>query len=227
MANWLKFRLQEEAGEEGAEGGEGAAEAGVVDAGAEGAAEDDVSRETGEGEGVNGYWPDDWQSRLSKGDEKLAKQFGRYASPEAVGEALIAAQNKIRSGQLTQALPENPTEDELKSWRKDNGIPEAPDKYDLKFDSGLVIGEEDKPIIDSFLETAHGKNLNPDQAKAAVEWYYQEQERQEQAIQEQDNEQRQEALDALNVEWGANFRPNINRVEGLLSKFPEDIRDNP
>lgn len=175
---------------------------------------------------AKGYWPDDWVTRVSKGDEKIAKQIGRYASPEAMAEALIAAQTKIRSGELKAALPKDAKPEEIAEWRKNNSIPESPDKYDLTFESGLVIGDDDKPMIGEFLKAAHEKNYSPDQVKSAVEWYYKEQERQAQERQDMDNEQRTQTLDALNQEWGGNFRRNINMVEGLLSMFPESVRDS-
>jgi len=171
-------------------------------------------------------WPADWQERLAKGDDKRAAHVKRYASPEAMADALIAAQNRIRSGELKSALPENPKAEELAAWRKDNGIPESPDKYDLKFDDGLVIGKDDKPIVDAFLKSAHDVNMQPNQVKATVAWYYKEQERAAEAQAVQDDQQRVEALDTLNVEWGTDFRKNVNLIQGtVLSRFPTPVRD--
>jgi len=179
----------------------------------------------GNSEPSKSTWPDDWQSRLAKGDSKLAARFQRYASPEAMAEALIAAQNRISSGELKSALPKDPKPEELAAWRKENGIPETPDKYDLKFDDGLVIGDDDKPIIEGFLKAAHERNMTPEQAKGAIGWYYEEQKRLSDERSSRDEQQRQTALDALNAEWGGNFRRNINMVDGLLTRFPEDVRD--
>lgn len=154
------------------------------------------------GDEGKGYWPDDWQTKVAKGDEKRAAHIKRYASPEAMADALIAAQNRIRAGDLKAALPENAKPEELSAWRKDNGIPDAPDKYDLKFDDGLAIGAEDKPIIDAFLKTAHAANMKPEQVKTAVKWYYDEQTRQAEERSQKDVTERAAALDVLNAEWG-------------------------
>lgn len=174
---------------------------------------------------AKGYWPDDWAQRISKGDDKRLQRISRYASPEALGDALIAAQNRISAGELKPALPANAKPEELAVWRKDNGIPEKPEGYDLNLGDGLVIGEKDKPIIDGFLKTAHDSNMRPDEVKATLRWYYTEVERQAQARELQDNTDRQHALDALNSEWGATFRRNVNMVQGLLDRFPEAVRD--
>lgn len=171
-----------------------------------------------------GYWPADWQDRVSKGDEKRAAVLKRYASPEAVADALIAAQNRIRSGELRPTLPANAKPEELATWRKDNGIPEKPADYDLKFDNGVVIGEQDKPVIDKFLAAAHEQNMRPEQVKATVAWYYQEQERIAEEMAQRDEEHRLETLDALNVEWGKDFRREINMIHGVLARFPDDVR---
>lgn len=170
------------------------------------------------------YWPADWQDRVSKGDEKRAAVLKRYASPEAVADALIAAQTRIRSGELRPTLPANAKPEEIAAWRKDNGIPETPAGYELKFDNGIVIGEQDKPVIDKFLTSAHEQNMRPEQVKAVVGWYYQEQERIAEEMAQRDEEQRLETLDKLNVEWGKDFRREINMIHGVLARFPDDVR---
>lgn len=171
------------------------------------------------------YWPDDWRQKWAGADEKKLTRLSRFASPEAVFDSYIAAENKIRSGELKSVLPKDAKPEEVAQWRKDNGIPEAPDKYDLKFDSGLVIGEEDKPIIDEFLKSAHGANYTPEQAKGAIEWWYKDRERQVQTLQTKDSKDKDATLDALNAEWGKEFRTNMNMIDGVLAQFPEDVRD--
>lgn len=169
-------------------------------------------------------WPDDWRDKYSKGDAKKLARLGKYSSPEAAFDALIAAQNRISAGELKGILPKNATPEETTQWRKDNGIPDAPDKYDLKFDNGLVIGEADKEIVDGFLKSAHAKNLNTDQVKSTIEWYYSEQERMAAEREKKDDQERAVALDALNAEWGSEFRRNTNAIKGILQTFPEEVR---
>lgn len=174
---------------------------------------------------VEGYWPADWSDRLSKGDEKRANVLKRFASVEALADGYIAANNRIRSGELKAALPANAKPEELAAWRKDNGIPEKHTEYDLKFDNGVVIGEEDKPVIDKFLEAAHGTNMRPEQVRAAVEWYYRNQETVAAETAKRDETHRQETLDNLNAEWGKDFRTNMNIVHSVLARFPTEVRD--
>lgn len=172
-----------------------------------------------------GYWPEDWRVKASKGDEKLLKRFERYASPEAAMQALIEAQNKISSGEVKASLPKNATEEQVAQWRKDNGIPESPDKYDLTFKDGLVIGDEDKATIDGFLKVAHARNLDNDSVKETIQWYYKEQERLADERQKTDAAQREETIEALREEWGKEYKPNMNAVKSVLGMFPESVRD--
>ena len=175
---------------------------------------------------AKGYWPEDWKNTISKGDEKRANVLGRYASPEAVADALIAAQAKIRSGELKSSLPEKANDKQLADWRKDNGIPEKPEDYDLKFESGLVIGADDKPFIDEFLKSAHSKNLSPDQVKSSIEWYYDTQNKQAEAQLEKDEAESQETQDKMYSEWGNDTRRNVNLINSVLSRFPEEVADS-
>lgn len=172
---------------------------------------------------AKGYWPDDWQGRVSKGDDKRAKALGKFHSPEALADSYFALERRFSSGEYKPVLPKDPKADELTAWRKDNGIPDKPEGYDLK---GLTIPKEDAEVISGFLKAAHSTNMTPTQARTAVESYYAEQQRQSQARAEKDDAQRHAALDTLNQEWGGSFRRNVNLIEGtILSKFPEDVRE--
>lgn len=150
----------------------------------------------------------------------------RYASPRDVANALIATQNRIASGELRSPLKPNASEDEVKAWRAENGIPETPDKYDLKMPNGIVFGEDDKPFVDNYLKHAHGHNMHPDHVKANLEWYYKDREAQIATIAAKDAEQRDATRDELVAEWGVNdFKRNSNQILSLLDTAPEGVKD--
>ena len=179
----------------------------------------DTTTDGGSDDAQAGYWPDDWQTR---GDEKRQQLLARYGSPEAAFDALDAAQQRVRSGELLPALPDDPTEDELKEWRKSRGLPEDASGYNLE---GFEIEAEDKPIIESLVASAHASHQGQDQVEAGITWYHEVKAAQAEARQELDTAQRDETVDALNVEWGANFRRNQNLVRGFLSRvFPDEVR---
>ncbi len=176
---------------------------------------------------VTSTWPESWREDYAGEDEKKLSRVAKYASPPAALDAMIAAQNKISSGEFksTAPFPNEGTDEDKSAWRTNNGIPEAPDKYDLSFDDGLVIGEEDKGYIDDFLKSAHTSNMPPEQAKAAVHWYYDNLEKQAEERAEQDTTSQQATEDSLRAEWGNDYRQNINRIHGFLDQAGEDVKD--
>jgi len=172
-------------------------------------------------------YPDTWRENYAGEDEGKLNALSRYASPSAAFDGLIAANNKMRSGEYKK-VSEFPTEgtDEAKAeWREGNGIPASADKYDLTFDDGLVVGEDDKPIIDDFLEFAHGKNMPANMAKEAIEWHYQNEEKIVEAMAENDAKIQAETEDALRADWGTEYRANLNRINGLLDTAPDGVKD--
>lgn len=177
------------------------------------------------GKGDEGYWPNDWRKNIAGEDEKLLKRLERYASPKALSDALVSVQNRISAGELRGVLPKNATEEQVKQWREENGIPESPDKYELALPKGLVIGEDDKPIIDDMLKTLHGVNANNEQVSQAVNFYYAAIEKAEADRQEADRTAAQAAQDALHNEWGPEFRANMNAIDGLLATAPGDVKE--
>lgn len=171
-------------------------------------------------------WPEDWREQIYGSDPKLLARLQRYGSVKDVANALVAAQNRISSGELRSALKQNATAEEAAAWRAENGIPETPDKYDLKMSNGIVFGEEDKPFIDSFTKAAHAANFHPDQVKAALSWYHQDRETQIEQRAAIDAQQRDATRDELVAEWGVNdFKRNSNQIMSLLDTAPEGVKE--
>ncbi len=139
---------------------------------------------------------------------------------------MISLQNRISAGELRSALPKNPTPEQMAAYRAEIGVPESADKYELKLADGTVLGQgEDKEIIGSFTKALHEVNAPNSVAAKAVEWYYGEVARATEARHAKDRETVQATADALNAEWGREYRPNMNMVDGLLATFPDDVRD--
>jgi len=210
--DWMFRYLQASPDADAGGGGDEGGDAGAGDAG-------DVSKE-----GANA-WPETWRETYAGEDEGKLAKLSRYASPTAAFDAMIAAQNKISSGEFKQVtpFPMKGTPEEQTAWRSDNGIPEAPDKYDL---GDFEIDEEDKPVIDGLLKSAHEANMSPDNVKATVDWYYQAEEAKAEARQEADKEFQSASEDTLRAEWGNEYRANVNRITGLLDTAPEGVKDN-
>jgi hypothetical protein len=149
----------------------------------------------------------------------------RYQSPKAAIDALIAAQNRISSGELKAPLPANATPEQIAEYRQANGIPEKPDGYFAKLPDGLVIGDADKPLFESFAKGLHDLNAPPQIAQYAVKWYNDFQEQQLGRVAEADNTHKTATEDALRAEWGNDYRANINHISSFLSTAPEGVAD--
>lgn len=168
-------------------------------------------------------WPQDWQKLAAGGDDKKMQRISRYASPQALAEALIESQDKIRSAGLKVAAPKDNPE-ALKTWRAENGIPDAPDKYEIKLSNDLIVGDADKPYLNDFLKTAHEANLPPDAVNKMADWYFQKQETQIMEVAKQDDGQLREAKKALMQEWGGGYEGNLDEVANhLVGQYGQEM----
>jgi hypothetical protein len=171
----------------------------------------------------------DWRKDIAGENAEHLKTLERFASPKAMFESYTALRAKMSSGELKEAkpFPDKGTPEEQNAWRKEQGLPEKPEGYyeHLKFDDGLVIGEADKPGVDAFLKSAHAANYTPAQAKAAVAWYFEQQDAAAEARAAEDAKIAQTVQDKLRAEWGGDYRTNMNGIKALLSTAPAGVAD--
>lgn len=172
-----------------------------------------------------GDWPDNWRQLYAGDDAKLLKQMERYSSPKAALDSLIALKTKVSKGEVQKVLGDNPTEDELKEWRSENGIPEKASDYKLELGDGRVIGEQDKPLVDNFLEKMHLANAKPEIVNGALQAYYDIQDEAVRQREASDAQFTQESTEALIAEYGGEYRRNIQAVRDLFSIAPEAVRE--
>jgi len=164
-------------------------------------------------------WPADWRDKLAGADEKLKTRLGRFSSPVKIFEAWRAAEQKISQGLKPAAFDPKATPEAQAEWRQANGVPEAPEKYDTNVGEGVVWGEDDKPILDSFLKHAHSTNMPQAYAKESLAWYNKFQTEQAEQLAETDETQRRENTVALQAEWGNEFKANLSAVAGWLDSI--------
>jgi hypothetical protein len=174
---------------------------------------------------VAGDWPTDWREKMAGGDAKRLAELQRYTSPQAVDDARRAAAERISKGDLRQPKPEGAeaTPEKLAEWRKAQGIPEAPDKYEMP--KGLVVGDADKPIVDGFLKTMHEQDATPGEVQRALGWWQAHQEAQREAMLEADSTYRDQNVEALQREMGPEFRRNMKMAEEFLKDTPAGVYD--
>jgi len=168
----------------------------------------------------------DWRAEIAGDDEKFRSTLDRFDSPQSFGNSFREAQQKIRSGQLREELPEDATEDQIREYRRANNIPLEPDGYLKDLPEGLVIGEDDKEIVANFVERLHGKNASPELVHEALGWYNDFAEQTQAEMAEVDTEHKGEAIAALQEAWGSDYTTNMNLINGMLkSVFGEEAAE--
>lgn len=170
-------------------------------------------------------WPENWRDLVAKDNKKERAQLERFDSPESMWKSYRAIEQKKSSGELKSALAKDATPEQVAEWRKENGLPDKPEAYDLTMPDGLIIGENDKPMINEYLKTAHATNQHPDQVKANVEWFLKANAQAQADIEAQDTERWTGVEEELRAEWGADYAKNKNLITGLLDTAPQNIKD--
>jgi hypothetical protein len=170
-------------------------------------------------------WSDDWRSELAGDDDKLLKRLERMQSPADLAKTIREQDKLIRSGQFSKPLAKDATPEQVNEWRKENGIPEAPEGYDIAMPDGLVFGDAEKPAVDAYLKAMHGTNATPTQVKAGLEAFARFREEEVQQIQELDATERSATEELLREEWGGNFKQEKARIEALFANAPSGVRD--
>lgn len=181
--------------------------------------------ETVEAKEVAPDWPEDWRDKLAKGDEKVRKRLDRFQSPADVLKSWQSLEQKLSSGDVKSKLPDNATEEQIAAYRKDNGIPEKPEGYLDNLPNGLVIGDDDRDLVGSYVERVHGKNADPAVVAETLDWYYKTQEDQIAAQAEADSQNLASGEDEMRAEWGAEFRQNQNAIKSFGSTLPDGLFD--
>jgi len=170
----------------------------------------------------------DWRDELAGDDQDFRKQLDRFKSPQDFSGSYREAQKKISSGDIGKppTLSDEPTEDELKQFREFYDVPDAPTAYLQDLPDGLVLGDSDKEIFESFAEALHQANAPRSIGHVAVEWYNKFMEDQQDSFAEQDTKQHQELTNELRQEWGRDYQANMNLVDGLLTKsFGQEAKE--
>lgn len=172
-------------------------------------------------------WPENWR-QLHTTDDKKLKQLERYASPSAALDALFEAQKKISSGELKAApapFPADGTDEQKTAWRKDNGLPAKPEEYDLTFEDGTKISDEDKGMVGEFAKAAFDLNMSPAHTKGAIGAYLKIRDKEIDALMAKDTATRTENDNKLRQEWGGDYQRNINMIKGLLAQAPNGLAE--
>lgn len=168
---------------------------------------------------------DDWRAEWAGEDPDLAKFLGRFQSPAAAIAKYKEQHGEIRSGKFIKPLGDAPTDDEIAAYRGAFGVPDAAEGYLDALPDGLVVGDDDKPFVDQFIEGMHGVNAPKATVDAALSAYYKIVEGQAADEAETANSLKNQSIEDLRTEWGPDYKRNMNIMHSHLDGMPEVIKD--
>lgn len=176
--------------------------------------------------------PETWRDDVVKGlklDEGKQNVLGRYESFPKLMEAFFHQRDKIAEGvKASGSMPgEDATEDQWNEWREANGIPAAPDKYELELSDGLVLDDADKAIMEGVFPAAHKNNIPAQAMSEIVDAFLHAREEEQTAMLQRHQLQEQECKEVMREKWGNDYQTNVNMIRGLINKsFPEDVQED-
>ena len=166
-----------------------------------------------------------WRADYANGDEKVLARLERYNTPDDVFNAMFSLQNRLRSGELKSVLRDGASAEEAAKWREENGVPATAAEYSTDLGGGMVVGENDRQAVDSYLEAMHAVHATQEQITQGLHWHYDNQQHVAQVRAEADAKDADSAGDLLNKEWGGDYVGNLNRSHGLLALAPDGFSD--
>lgn len=167
-------------------------------------------------EDMAGTLPDTATPEEKAEHEKLVKRLTRFNTPADAAKALREQDKLISSGTLKKSLPKNATDADLAAYRKDHGIPDAPDKYDLGLPKDAVLSDLDTGLLANWAAKAHAINAPPEVVQAGAAAYLEMREVVALQLAERNEAAKVETTEALRAEWGPDYKVNIDSVNSLL-----------
>jgi hypothetical protein len=172
-------------------------------------------------------FPAEWRKLVAGENPEHLKTLERFQSPKALYESYAALRGKLSSGELREMtpFPEKGTPEQQTQWRTINGIPEKPEDYKPQLPQGAKLTDDDQAVIAGMAKAAHAAHMRPEHFNANVGWYLQTKNERAQALHDKNLEVQDATEETLRAEWGADYKGNIARIEGLLDMAPKGVKE--
>lgn len=168
-------------------------------------------------------WPDDWRDKIAGDDADARKRLDRFKVPGDIFKSFRELETRqSKGGNKPADIPPPDAEkdpDGLKAWREERGIPADPTGYTVPDTVKEMVTEDDKPVVEGFTAAMHSKNIPPNAAAAAMEFYFETRDAQIAAELQADKAAASEVADALRSEWGSEYKP----LSSAAAKFASEI----
>lgn len=156
---------------------------------------------------AGGNSPSDWRSQLPQGlqEDPSIKKFNTV---DALAGAYLNAQRHLGADKI--AIPgKHATPDDWKNVYHKLGLPETPDKYEVKFKESVTLNDE---FQKTFKEQAYQAGVLPQQAQKIAEWFSDMNLKAEDAIKAEQNKNFQAAQANLQKDWGQGYQLKVARA---------------
>lgn len=211
-------------------GGDDTTKAGAGDDTTKAGAGDDTTKAGAGSDTQAGGGADDplekWRDLMADGDTELANELKRSKTMKDFGKRFKDMRTKLSKGALLadEAMPDAEKDpDGAKAWREARGIPEKPTGYELPAEVKKGLTDEDKPIVDGFLDFMHKRAATPKQVNDAIEFWYGLQEATAADQHKADEIAIKETTTALRSDWGPDFKANTALVEKTAAELVSGV----
>lgn len=188
-------------------------------------------------EPVKSKWSDTWREDMAgelsatataedkEEREKLVKRLQRFNTPADAAKALREQDKLISSGQLKRALPKDAKPEQIAQWRKENGIPETWEKYDLGISQKVELSEVDKSFLEELAKSSHAMNKTPEMLKADANAYIKLRDSLAEKVAQANSAAKASGIETLRSEWGTDYQANLDGVNSLLNNAPSSVSE--
>lgn len=157
--------------------------------------------------------------------ETYGKLLGRFNSEEDFVAGAVQANQKLRAGEISTGLPEDPSEEQLNNYRIAQGIP-LDGEYDFtNLESGRELTDMDMEMMGPVAEIALKHHISNEALTELMDGYMAETDKVIEQMNTQDNLDQQEFTKIAKENWGADYPINMNRATNQLNLLPEAVRD--
>lgn len=159
---------------------------------------------------------------MANGDAKRRERLERFADPLAVTNWAFEADKKIASGVLKKTLSENPSPEELASYRKEIGLPEKFEEYPIAPPKDITLSDADKPVLDLIKKVAHDNAIDPKAVQKLADAWFANRELAIQDFNEHAANAVQDRIVQLRTEWGNDYTQNVKLGDAFLAEMLGD-----
>jgi hypothetical protein len=143
----------------------------------------------------------------------------RFTSASALAKSYVSLERQLSNGNKVAVPGENATPEEWEAFYSKTGRPDKPEAYELKKPDGFPdeIWSEDE--VKEFSTIAHKLGLSKKAANALASWQAERVGKVFKGQQEQAEQTKVQAIDALKKEWGAGFEQNVGLAKQAAAHF--------